>query len=234
MTNQTILETDDLAEAGHVILSHLAIARTDERYIQASRVERANYKAVQNWLISYQPYTEASNLKHMKGLLEAFHHLCSVNQWKLAAELLFLPIQVVNRPLEGAITEPLHMQLGHWGQYPIQIQLYKKLFGHSTPETDMVCLNGLGLAHQSLGNYNQAIDYHSQHLMLASQLEDLDAQQNGLCNLGNLCGLLGQYDAATTYYEQALVLARQLNDQQGEGELLGNLGVVMRSQRQFD
>lgn len=150
---EMILETDDLAQAGQAILSHLGIFDAAGQYKLASHAERANYKAVKNWLTKYQPKAEATNLEQTKGFLESFHHLCEVAAWEEATELLLLRVNVVNTELKGSQIDPLHLQLGRWGYYSVQIQLYKQLSGHWTPETEMVCLNGLGLVYQSLGDY---------------------------------------------------------------------------------
>lgn len=85
-----ILETDNLAQAGQAILSHLGLSAADGRYALASRADRANYRAVKNWLTKYQPKAEATNLEQTKGLLESFHHLCEVAAWEQATELLLL------------------------------------------------------------------------------------------------------------------------------------------------
>jgi hypothetical protein len=57
-----ILETDDLAQAGQTILSHLGFSAVGGRHALASHRERAHYKAVKNWLTKYQPKTEATNI----------------------------------------------------------------------------------------------------------------------------------------------------------------------------
>ena len=231
---QMILETDDLTQSGQAILSYLKIVGTDGRCVGISRAERANHKAVKNWLTKYQPKEKTTNLDQIQGLLESFYHLCEVTAWEQATELLLLRINIVNTELQGSLIDPLHLQLGRWGYYTVQIQLYKQLSGHCPSDAEMVCLNGLGLAYQSLGNYSEAIEYHSQHLDLAKQIKDAEAEQNALCNLGNVYGAVGQYSTAATFYEQGLDLARQLDDCRGEGNLLGNLGVLQRLQGNFE
>lgn len=230
----TFLETDDLAQAGQAILSHLGILSDSKRYTLASHMERANYRAIRNWLTKYQPKNEATNLEKTRGFLESFYHLCKVDAREEATEIMLLSVNVVNKKLEGSIIEPFHLQLGRWGYYTEQIHLYSYLLGNWTQETAMICLNGLGLAHYSLGDYSSALKYHSQHLELAKKIYDSEAEQNALCNLGNVYGSMGQYPTANSHYEQALILARNDNDRQGESKLLGNLGVLQRLQGNFN
>lgn len=214
MNNQSeaILTTDDLAQAGQAILSHLNLSTANLPDKHPTSLERANHRAIKNWLTKYRPKAKASNLERVQGLLESFHHLCTIAAWEKATQVLLLRINVVDRGSNNSQVDPLHLQIGRWGHYFTQTQMYTQLSGHCSPEAEMVCLNGLGLAYQSLGNYSRAIEYHSQHLDLATQLEDPIAEQNALCNLGNVYGAVEQYAAATTCYEAALSLARQVGD----------------------
>ena len=151
-----------------------------------TRAERANYRAVKNWLVKYQALVAATNLEKLKGLLESYYHLCELAEWEAATQLLLLRVNIVNRKLQGALVEPFHLQLGRWGYYTVQRQLYERLLGQSTPETEVVCLNGLGMVCQSMGDPAGAVEWHSQHLDLARDLANLEAEQNVLCNLGNV------------------------------------------------
>jgi hypothetical protein len=117
---QKILETDNLTQAGQSILSYLQIDAPDGRLNGISHAERANYQAVKNWLTKYRPQEDKTNLDQIKGLLESFYHLCQVDAWKQATELLLLRIHSVNQQLQGSLTDPLHLQLGRWGHYRTQ------------------------------------------------------------------------------------------------------------------
>ena len=57
-------------------------------------VKRACYRAIINWLTKYKPNTDASNLKKVKGLLEAFYHLCEVEEWERVSKLFIFPFVI--------------------------------------------------------------------------------------------------------------------------------------------
>jgi len=97
-------------------------------------------------------------------------------------------------------------------------------------------------AHQSLGNFSQAIAYHTQDLAIAREVGDR-AGEGGLFpgdrarevgdragegqtygNLGNAHQSLGDFSQAIEYHTQHLVIAREVGDRAGEGTAYGNLG----------
>lgn len=47
----------------------------------------------------------------------------------------------------------------------------------------------LGLSHESLGNYNDAIQYQEQHLSIAAQMNDKVAKTLAFSSLGKLKGI---------------------------------------------
>jgi tetratricopeptide (TPR) repeat protein len=94
--------------------------------------------------------------------------------------------------------------------------------------TEGAFLGNLGIAYRVLGQVDQAIDYHQQALVIASEIGDLRQKGNHLGNLGNAYLDLGQIDQAIASFEQALVIARKIGHRQGEGNHLGNLGNAYR------
>jgi hypothetical protein len=121
---KSTLETDDLIQAGAIILAHLGLVAENGQQEVISPTQRAHYRATKNWLTQYRPVDREGNLSRVRGFLEAFHHLCEVEAWEKATELLLLRIHSINQQLQGSLTDPLHLQLGRWGHYRTQIQLY--------------------------------------------------------------------------------------------------------------
>jgi CHAT domain-containing protein/Tfp pilus assembly protein PilF len=85
-------------------------------------------------------------------------------------------------------------------------------------------LNNLGLAYKSLGQYQKAIDYHTQSLTIKREIGDRKGESNSLNNLGLAYKSLGQYQKAIDYYTQSLTIDRDLGDRNGESKSLNNLG----------
>jgi CHAT domain-containing protein len=85
-------------------------------------------------------------------------------------------------------------------------------------------LGNLGLAYDTLGDYNKAIDYQQQSLAIAREIKDRLGEGQSLGTLGNAYYALGDYNKAIDYHQQDLAIAREIKDRLGEGQSLGNLG----------
>jgi CHAT domain-containing protein/Tfp pilus assembly protein PilF len=94
-------------------------------------------------------------------------------------------------------------------------------------------LGNLGVAYESLGQYERSINYYEQALSIAQEIGDRNMEGSTLGNLGITYDSLGQYATAIDYYEQVLAIAQKIGDRQGEGNHLGNLGLVYSSLGQY-
>ncbi|OIP71465.1 MAG: hypothetical protein AUK43_06115 [Oscillatoriales cyanobacterium CG2_30_40_61] len=94
-------------------------------------------------------------------------------------------------------------------------------------------MGNLGNAYYSLGQYQQAIEYHQQALTISREIGDRRGEGSALGNLGNAYGSLGQYQQAIEYHQQYLMIAREIGDRRGEGNALGNLGSAYLSLGQY-
>jgi tetratricopeptide (TPR) repeat protein len=137
--------------SGEEILAQLDIGSNTVKAMKEG-MKRSYYRAVINWLMKYKANSDASNLEKVKGLLEAFYHLCEVENWK-KAKTIFLT--ALNTPTGK---NELYWQLGIWGNYNQQINLLNRILNKIDEETDVMCLNTLGIVNRKLGNYQQAID----------------------------------------------------------------------------
>jgi tetratricopeptide (TPR) repeat protein len=207
------------------MLSLLHLSPASIRSI-ASPWQRSAYQAICNWLTRFQPAPDASHLEQIQGCLEAMQLFCELDQWPQAETLLTLHL---NTPIPAE----LHHQLFIWGYYRQQIQLYERFLHRSDALLDLVCLNGLGVAWEQLGNYPQAIAYHQQGLALAQQIGQLTTQGQTLGNLGNAYLSLGDIASAQHYYTRHLTVAQSNGDREAEGKALGNLGNLYRIQGDY-
>ncbi len=85
-------------------------------------------------------------------------------------------------------------------------------------------LGNLGVAYDSLGEYQKAIEYYEAALKISREIGDRRGEENSLGNLGNAYESLGEYQKAIEYHEAALKISRGIDDRLGEGNTLGNLG----------
>lgn len=120
---------NNLTPSGDLILEQLGINPHNLSADFPTRKQRLQYRAVVQWLTDYKPKLDATNLEKVKGYLEAFHHLCQVEDWERASKIFFIRL---NTPTH----EELHAQLNTWGYYREQIDLYRRIVGKLSPSLD--------------------------------------------------------------------------------------------------
>lgn len=84
-------------------------------------IKRTSFRAVMNWITKYNPNIYDSNLEKVKGLLEAFFHLCEIEEVERAWKILYQCR--LNTPTQ----EYLNEQLRTWGYYQKLLDLYSHL-----------------------------------------------------------------------------------------------------------
>jgi tetratricopeptide (TPR) repeat protein/DNA-binding Xre family transcriptional regulator len=186
----------------------------------------AEQGAAQQWLKGYEPRSGIEKLETLRGYLEAFDHYCTAEDWD-AARTVFLT------PLDTPTRDKFYWQLGVWGQYQEQLYLAKTLLSQLDKKTDGTCFNTLGVAYDSLGKYQQAIDFHKQHLEIAQEIGDRQGEGIALGNLGIAYKNLGEYQRAIDFYKQHLEIAQEIGDRQEEGNALSALGLAYNSLGQY-
>ena len=82
----------------------------------------------------------------------------------------------------------------------------------------------LGNAHESLGDFSQAIKYHTQDLESAKEVGDRAGEGRAYGNLGNAHCSLGDFSQAIAYHTQHLAIAEEVGNRAGEGRAYANLG----------
>jgi tetratricopeptide (TPR) repeat protein len=114
-----------------------------------------------------------------------------------------------------------------WGHYRVMTELHERLQGKlNDPKLKSYSVGNLGTTYYYLGDYQKAIEYFEQALIISREIGDRSGEGADLGNLGIAYSNLGQVEKAIEYYEQALVIAREIGDRRGEGNQLGNLGIA--------
>jgi DNA-binding SARP family transcriptional activator len=93
-------------------------------------------------------------------------------------------------------------------------------------DTQAHALNDLGVAHEFLGRYQQAVTSHQHSLAIRRQLGLRQGQAASLNNLGHVHERLGHYQQAVTCLQESLAINRALGHRRGQAANLGNLGKV--------
>lgn len=181
------------------------------------RWKRTHYRAVINWLTKYEPQAIASNLEKVRGYLEAFHHLCEVEEWEKAWIILTTHLTSQN-------LGKLHDQLAVWSYYQYEIEFYSRILGKLDSKRETILLNNLGNAYRFQGNYKLAIEYHEQALAIAQTIGEKHQIGRALAGLGNAYCCRGEYSCGIDYYKQSLENLQDTEDKTAKGAVLGNLG----------
>jgi len=82
----------------------------------------------------------------------------------------------------------------------------------------------LGRAHQNLGSFFKALEYHAQDLSIAKEVGDRAGEGNAKGNLGIAYQSQGDFSKAIEHYTQCLAIAKEVGNRAGEGMAYRNLG----------
>jgi tetratricopeptide (TPR) repeat protein len=102
----------------------------------------------------------------------------------------------------------------------------KKRRGHALNESGVVCLH--------LGDYDTALSYLQQTLVIQREIGDRDREGTTLNNLSQIYDARGDYDTALSYLQQSLVIRREIGDREGEGTTLNNLSQIYHARGDYD
>ncbi|MCL1467136.1 CHAT domain-containing protein [Argonema galeatum] len=95
-------------------------------------------------------------------------------------------------------------------------------------------LGSLGIAYNSLGQFERAITFHEKSLAIKRQIQDCQGEATCLGNLGIAYHSLGEYEEALNCHKQSLDISREIKDPQGEAASLGNLGIAYHSLGEYE
>ncbi|MBD2485541.1 tetratricopeptide repeat protein [Planktothrix sp. FACHB-1365] len=216
------LEKVDLTAPGELVIAKVENKLAVKTSTEINHWELAQWIAIKNWLTKYKPKPNASNLDQVKGYLQAFQHLCELEEWEAAYKILFIKI---NSPTK----EELYDQLDTWGYPQELIDLYNRILGKLSPELDVFFFRGLGRCYYLLSKYHQAIEYYQKSLDLARELGNRANEAKALRGLGATYNSLGNYNEAILYLEDSFKIAQEIDNRYLEGSCLGVFGLVYQN-----
>ncbi|MGD1716833.1 tetratricopeptide repeat protein [Dapis sp. BLCC M172] len=219
---QSQLENVDFTVAGELVLANLDIDSKLAESEELSIWEIAQYSAVEWWLTEYKVKADAPNIEKVRHYLEAFHHLCEVEDWERATTIIDITL---NTPTN----EKLRDLLITWGYYQQAKEIFYRLLGKLNDKWDCICLNGLGNCHFHTGSYQLAINYFNQSLVIAQKNLLTEKEVNILINLSSPDQEIGNYQKSIDILSQALKINKAINNPLGEGAILTNLGSIYDS-----
>lgn len=101
-------------------------------------------------------------------------------------------------------------------------------------KTNADALNFNGMILIFVSDYDNALPYLEQSLVIHEKINDYHSKSGVLNNIGLIYKFRGDYDSALHYYKQSLVIAQQIKDLEGEGKILNNIGGIYDSKGDYD
>ncbi|MDM8565385.1 tetratricopeptide repeat protein [Candidatus Halobeggiatoa sp. HSG11] len=95
-------------------------------------------------------------------------------------------------------------------------------------------LNKTGEIRFHIGNYNTALSYLEQSLLIRRKISDKQGEGTTLNNISQIYYAKGDLDTALSYLEQSLLIRREIGDKQGEGYTLNNISRIYKSRGEYD
>jgi len=198
-----------------------------------------------------EPDQPIATLQHLLAHLlneEAFFE-AMLGRHEVASQFIQEAIGLAQGLADPALEALGHLRLGDiaWirADYPTHRTAYMlslTLVRQSTQRSlEAHCLSNLGMSHEQLGEYAEAIAAYEAALTIARELGNRQQESIVYNNLGVSYKRLGDFGKALQYYQQTLQLSRELGDQEGvgftylnQGSLWGSLGEKMRAQAALD
>ncbi|MEM8641584.1 MAG: CHAT domain-containing protein [Cyanobacteria bacterium P01_G01_bin.54] len=115
-------------------------------------------------------------------------------------------------------------QRGVAASYAHQARLISGIVQLDHRRSDTIILNDLDGLQSDRGNQQRALDYYSETLSIAREIEDWRAEAIALQNIGRIYHHRDEQQQALDYYDQALTLLRRVEDWRSEAITLDNIG----------
>ncbi|OQW90721.1 MAG: hypothetical protein BWK78_06325, partial [Thiotrichaceae bacterium IS1] len=95
-------------------------------------------------------------------------------------------------------------------------------------------LNYAGQIYFKIGNYDTALSYLEQSLLIIREIGDKQGEGTTLNNISQIYDAKGDYDTALSYLEQSLLIRREIGDKQGESVTLNNISSINQARGNYD
>jgi len=113
------------------------------------------------------------------------------------------------------------------GRYQLLLDQWLPVIRESAKqEIQARALNESGVAHNNLGNYDKALDYYQQSLVIAREIGDRRGEGRTLNNMSAIAHTKGDYETALDYLKQSLAIQREIGDVAGLCATLFNIGHI--------
>ncbi|MDM8567903.1 tetratricopeptide repeat protein [Thiotrichales bacterium HSG1] len=95
-------------------------------------------------------------------------------------------------------------------------------------------LNKIGEIRFYIGDYNTALSYLEQSLLITREIGDKQGEGTALNNISQIYDARGDYNTTLSYLKQSLLIRREIGDKKGEGTTSSNIGSIYYSRSDYD
>jgi len=121
------------------------------------------------------------------------------------------------------------------GLYPQAFELNQAVLARNIDaKTNADALNFNGIMLHSVGDYDTALRYLEQSLVILQQIGDRKGEGATLNNISQIHKVRGDYDIALRYLEQSLAISQQIGDRKVEGVNLNNISQIYDAKGDYD
>ena len=96
------------------------------------------------------------------------------------------------------------------------------------------CLNNISQIYKVRGDYDTALKYLQQSLLIQQEIGDKKGEGTTLNNLATTAHAKGDYDTALKNLQQSLLIQQEMGDKQGEGATLNNISQIYDAKGDYD
>nr|WP_189523636.1 tetratricopeptide repeat protein [Nostoc sp. PA-18-2419] len=113
-------------------------------------------------------------------------------------------------------------------------EMYSQSIAAKDPLRTGICLQQMGQISYYLGNYPQALDFHSKADKLFREVHDRERVAANLGDMGLLYYYNRQQPLARRQYEEALSIYRETGNVEGQADTYGKVGHLYEKQQRYD
>ncbi len=102
------------------------------------------------------------------------------------------------------------------------------------PEIKGDALNYTGMAYFNIGDYETALGYLKQSLLIAQEIGDRNGEGTTLNNISQIYHARGDDETALGYLKQSLLIRQEIGDRRGEGTTLNNISGIYGARGDYE
>jgi tetratricopeptide (TPR) repeat protein len=224
------MNTNNSLEQNLPLLEALQLDREIFKSIKSS-AKRARYRSAFNWLTIYKIHKseaeqQASDLEKVKGYFEAFKDFCKLEEWLKANIILTWKPDLQS-------DEVLGKQIGVWGYYSLQIELYSQIHKNLDEYHDAEGLTICGSANRFLNAFENAQQCFDNALNIYSKLKNEEQCAKLWHELGLLKADQGDDEQAFSCYKKSLKNYKKIKNYKGIVSVLNDISRIATNRNKY-